>query len=51
MERPSTVALAKKPDFHRKHSCQVGQEHRFIGVFWPQVGKTIHFLPKNGSEP
>ncbi|HEY1349214.1 MAG TPA: hypothetical protein VGF67_06285 [Ktedonobacteraceae bacterium] len=51
MERPSTIALAKKPDFQRKHSRQVGKEHRFIGVFWPQVGKTMPFLPKDGSEP
>jgi hypothetical protein len=51
MEQSSIVALAKKRDFHRKYSRQEGNEHRFPGVFLPQVGKPIPFTPKNGGEP
>jgi hypothetical protein len=33
------------------HIDQVGNEHHFIGVFSPEVGNTIHFLPPKMTEP
>jgi hypothetical protein len=33
------------------HDDQVGNEDPFLGVFSPEVGKTIHFLPEKMTEP
>jgi hypothetical protein len=45
------LTLTKTLGFGPKHFCQVGNELHFMGVFSPQVGNTIHFLPEKMSEP
>jgi hypothetical protein len=37
--------LAEILDFGPMRFCQVGKERRFLGVFMPQVGVAIHFIP------
>jgi hypothetical protein len=51
IEHQPTLALAKGLGFNLKRFRRVGKEHRFISVFLPKVGNTIHFMPQNLSEP